>query len=43
MARFYILGYVRTTTNSFNIGLVLLAFSMLIGAVCVLSVRARRV
>jgi ACS family tartrate transporter-like MFS transporter len=39
----YILGYVRTATNSFNIGLVLLAFSMAIGAICVLSVRARRV
>jgi len=35
----YILGYVRTTTNSFNIGLALLAFSMMIGAFCVLSVR----
>jgi len=35
----YILGYVRTTTNSFNIGLALLALSMLIGAGCVLSVR----
>jgi ACS family tartrate transporter-like MFS transporter len=35
----YILGYVRTTTNSFNIGLALLALSMLIGAGCVLAVR----
>src|SRR4029434_625779 len=35
----YILGYVRTTTNSFNIGLALLALSMLIGSGCVLSVR----
>ncbi len=35
----YILGYVRTATNSFNIGLALLAFSMVIGAGCVLSVR----
>jgi ACS family tartrate transporter-like MFS transporter len=35
----YILGYVRTATNSFNIGLGLLAFSMVIGAACVLSVR----
>ena len=35
----YILGYVRTTTNSFNIGLALLAVSMVIGAACVLSVR----
>ena len=39
----YILGYVRTATNSFNIGLVLLAVSMVIGAICVVSVRARRV
>jgi MFS family permease len=35
----YILGYVRTNTNSFSIGLVLLAVSMLIGAACVLAVR----
>jgi len=35
----YLLGYVRTKTNSFNIGLVLLALSMLIGAGCVLAVR----
>jgi len=35
----FILGYVRTTTNSFNIGLVCLAVSMVLGAVCVLSVR----
>ena len=35
----YILGYVRTTTNSFSIGLVLLAISMVIGAACVLAVR----
>src|SRR5262245_28586190 len=35
----YILGYVRTATNSFNIGLALLSLSMLIGAGCVLSVR----
>src|ERR1051325_7367762 len=34
-----ILGYVRTATNSFNIGLALLAVSMVIGALCVLSVR----
>ena len=38
----YILGYVRTATNSFNIGLALLALSMLIGAACVLSVRHAR-
>jgi D-galactonate transporter len=38
----YILGYVRTTTNSFNIGLALLALSMVIGAACVLSVRHAR-
>jgi ACS family tartrate transporter-like MFS transporter len=36
----YILGYVRTTTNSFNVGLALLAGSMLLGALCVLSVRS---
>jgi len=35
----YILGYVRTATNSFNIGLGLLSFSMVLGAACVLSVR----
>jgi ACS family tartrate transporter-like MFS transporter len=35
----YILGYVRTATNSFDIGLALLAVSMVIGAACVLSVR----
>ena len=35
----YILGSVRTATNSFNIGLVLLAISMVIGAGCVLAVR----
>jgi nitrate/nitrite transporter NarK len=35
----YILGYVRTNTNSFSIGLVLLALSMLLGAACVLAVR----
>lgn len=35
----HILGYVRTATNSFNIGLALLALSMLIGVACVLSVR----
>jgi MFS family permease len=35
----YILGYVRTTTNSFNIGLILHAVSMLLGAGCVLAVR----
>ena len=34
----YILGYVRTATNSFNIGLALLAVSMVLGAACVLSV-----
>ena len=38
----YILGYVRTATNSFNIGLALLAVSMVIGAGCVLSVRHAR-
>jgi sugar phosphate permease len=38
----YILGYVRTATNSFNIGLALLAVSMVIGAACVLSVRHAR-
>jgi ACS family tartrate transporter-like MFS transporter len=38
----FILGYVRTRTNSFNIGLLLLSLSMVIGAGCVLSVRARR-
>jgi D-galactonate transporter len=38
----YILGYVRTATNSFNIGLALLAASMVLGALCVLSVRAHR-
>ena len=38
----YILGYVRTTTNSFNIGLGLLAGSMVLGAACVLAVRSRR-
>jgi sugar phosphate permease len=36
----YILGYVRTATNSFNIGLALLAVSMVLGAACVLSVRS---
>jgi len=35
----HIPGYVRTATNSFNIGLALLALSMLIGVACVLSVR----
>ena len=39
----YILGYVRTATNSFDIGLALLAVSMVLAAVCVLSVRTRRV
>lgn len=39
----YVLGYVRTATNSFNIGLLVLAASMVVGAFCVLSVRARRV
>ena len=34
----YILGYVRTATNSFNIGLALIAVSMVLGAICVLSV-----
>jgi nitrate/nitrite transporter NarK len=38
----YILGYVRETTNSFAIGLGLLAFSMALGAVCVLSVRSHK-
>jgi len=36
----YILGYVRTATNSFDIGLACLAVSMVLGAACVLSVRA---
>jgi ACS family tartrate transporter-like MFS transporter len=36
----YILGYVRTATNSFNIGLACLAVSMVLGAACVLSVRS---
>ena len=36
----YILGYVRTATNSFNIGLGCLAVSMALGAACVLSVRS---
>jgi D-galactonate transporter len=35
----YILGYVRTPTNSFNNGQILLAVSMLLGAGCVLAVR----
>jgi len=38
----YILGYVRTATNSFNIGLALLAVSMVLGAACVLSVRSHK-
>ena len=38
----YILGYVRTATNSFNIGLACLAVSMVLGAACVLSVRSHR-
>ena len=38
----YILGYVRTTTNSFNIGLACLAISMALGAACVLSVRSHK-
>jgi MFS transporter, ACS family, tartrate transporter len=38
----YILGYVRTATNSFNIGLACLAVSMVLGAVCVLSVRSHK-
>jgi len=38
----YILGYVRTTTNSFNIGLACLAVSMALGAACVLSVRSHK-
>ena len=38
----YILGYVRTTMNSFNIGLACLAVSMALGAVCVLSVRSHK-
>jgi D-galactonate transporter len=38
----FILGYVRTQTNSFDIGLALLAVSMVLGAACVLSVRANR-
>ncbi len=38
----YILGYVRTATNSFNIGLACLAVSMVLGAACVLSVRAHK-
>ena len=36
----YILGYVRTATNSFDIGLALLAVSMVLGAICVLSIRS---
>jgi MFS transporter, ACS family, tartrate transporter len=35
----YILGSVKTATNSFNVGLMLLAVSMVIGAGCVLAVR----
>ena len=38
----FILGYVRTTTNSFNGGLALLAVSMVLGAACVLSVRSHQ-
>jgi ACS family tartrate transporter-like MFS transporter len=38
----YILGYVRTATNSFDIGLACLAVSMALGAVCVLSVRSHK-
>ena len=38
----YILGYVRTATNSFNIGLACLAVSMALGAACVLSVRSHK-
>lgn len=38
----YILGYVRTTMNSFNIGLACLAVSMALGAACVLSVRSHK-
>jgi len=38
----YILGYVRTATNSFNVGLACLAVSMVLGAVCVLSVRSHK-
>ena len=38
----FILGYVRTATNSFNIGLALLAVSMVLGAACVLSVRSHK-
>ena len=38
----YILGYVRTATNSFNIGLACLAVSMVLGAACVLSVRSHK-
>ena len=38
----YILGYVRTATNSFNIGLACLAVSMVFGAACVLSVRSHK-
>ena len=38
----YILGYVRTATNSFNIGLACLAVSMAFGAACVLSVRSHK-
>jgi ACS family tartrate transporter-like MFS transporter len=35
----YILGSVKTATNSFNVGLMLLSLSMVIGAGCVLAVR----
>ena len=35
----YILGSVKTATDSFNIGLMLLSLSMVIGAGCVLAVR----
>jgi MFS transporter, ACS family, tartrate transporter len=38
----YILGYVRTATNSFNLGLLCLAVSMVLGAACVLAVRANQ-
>ena len=38
----YILGYVRTATDSFNIGLALIAVSMVLGAACVLSVRSHQ-
>jgi ACS family tartrate transporter-like MFS transporter len=38
----YLLGYVRTATHSYNIGLACLAISMVLGAACVLSVTKLR-